>query len=107
MKSLFDSLVAAPSDILDSFNAAFNASLTASAKDTNVVGYKSIACYRTGLDVAPAAESEESIVMSLKDVLQTYQDTGTIRLAHKALNDHVVRMALEVSAQYQKPGSVR
>ncbi|KAJ7876825.1 amidohydrolase 2, partial [Mycena leptocephala] len=88
--------------ILNSFNANFKASLTDSAKDQNVVGFKSIACYRTGLDVATSAESE-AIVICLKDVSKMYQETGTIRIAHKALNDHVVRMALEISGEYQKP----
>lgn len=91
--------------ILNSFNANFKASLTDSAKDQNVVGFKSVACYRTGLDVATSAESE-AIVICLKDVSKMYQETGTIRIAHKALNDHVVRMALEISGEYQKPGFV-
>ncbi|KAJ7733207.1 amidohydrolase 2 [Mycena maculata] len=86
-----------------SFNTLLKASLIDSANDKNVVGFKSIACYRTGLDVAPSAESEEAILTCVRDVLQTHKDTGTIRLAHKALNDHIVRMALEVAGEYGKP----
>ncbi|KAJ7115883.1 amidohydrolase-domain-containing protein [Mycena epipterygia] len=90
--------------ILSSFNDALKVSLTHSARDDkNVVAFKSIACYRTGLDVAPSADSEEDILICLRDVLKIHQETGTIRLAHKALNDHIVRMTLEVAGKYQKP----
>ncbi|KAJ7252723.1 amidohydrolase 2 [Mycena haematopus] len=89
--------------ILQAFNTTFMASLDDSAKDKNVAGFKSIACYRTGLDVAPEADSEESILTSLKDVLETYQETGTIRLAHKALNDHILRMTFKVAGKCGKP----
>ncbi|KAF8216413.1 amidohydrolase-domain-containing protein [Mycena galopus ATCC 62051] len=92
-----------PVSILQLFNTTFNASLHDSASDKNVVGFKSIACYRTGLDVAPTADSEESIITSLKEVSEMYQETGTIRLAHKALNDYIVRMALQVSSECGKP----
>jgi hypothetical protein len=92
--------------ILASFNALFGESLTGSASDQNVVGFKSIACYRTGLDVLPSAESEEDIIACLRDVLKTLEETGTIRLAHKAFNDHCVRMTLEVAGQHRKPGSI-
>ncbi|KAJ7224341.1 amidohydrolase 2 [Mycena pura] len=88
---------------LNSFNVALKASLTESGNDDNVVGFKSIACYRTGLDVAPSAESDESILTCLREVYTTYQQTGKIRLAHKTLNDHVVRMALEVAGKCGKP----
>lgn len=107
MQSILKSLLKAHLDdapILQPFNTALKASLIDSANDINVVGFKSIACYRTGLDVAPEAASEESLLASLAEVSKTYRETATIRLAHKALNDHIVRMALEVSGECGKPG---
>ncbi|KAJ7760482.1 amidohydrolase-domain-containing protein [Mycena metata] len=105
LKSLFkpDPTSADLPSILDSFNTTFIAHLNENANDENVVGFKSIACYRTGLDIAPAAESETSILACLKDVLQTYQTTGKLRLAHKSLNDSIVRMALTISGECGKP----
>ncbi|KAJ7504468.1 amidohydrolase-domain-containing protein [Mycena galericulata] len=88
---------------LDSFNSTLKASLTNSANDKNVVGFKSIACYRTGLDVTPSATSEEDTLDCLRAALRMYEETGVIRLAHKALNDHIVRMALQVAGECQKP----
>ncbi|KAJ7077817.1 amidohydrolase 2 [Mycena belliarum] len=88
--------------ILKSFNAALHESLTNSANDENVVAFKSIACYRTGLNVSPSG-SEDAILQCFQDVLKALEETGRIRLAHKALNDHIVRMALEVAGQHRKP----
>ncbi|KAJ6518718.1 amidohydrolase-domain-containing protein [Mycena sanguinolenta] len=93
----------AAGSILRSFNTTFIASLDDNAKDKNVVGFKSIACYRTGLDVAPEADSEDCILVSLTDVLKMYQTTGTIRLAHKPLNDHILRMTFGVAGKCGKP----
>ncbi|KAJ7623283.1 amidohydrolase 2 [Roridomyces roridus] len=99
LKSLFPQ----NSSILHQFNDRLLASLTESATNPNVVGFKSIACYRTGLDISPSAESDEDILVCLNSALQTYRETGTLRLALKALNDHIVRMALQVAGEYKKP----
>ncbi|KAK7030689.1 CBM1 domain-containing protein [Favolaschia claudopus] len=88
--------------VLESFNSSFKASVTDSANDGHVAGFKSIACYRTGLDVS-TADSMESIMKSLEDVLTMYRETGTLRLAHKVFNDHIVRMTLEISGECGKP----
>ncbi|KAJ7672683.1 amidohydrolase 2 [Mycena rosella] len=104
LKSLFKSPTTTDTvSIFNSFNAILKESLTNSANDENVVGFKSIACYRTGLDVLPSADSDEDILACLRDVLKTLQETGTIRLAHKAFNDHIVRMALLVAGKHRKP----
>ncbi|KAJ6621401.1 amidohydrolase-domain-containing protein [Mycena sp. CBHHK59/15] len=89
--------------LLDNFNIALRDSITSSATDSNVVGFKSIACYRTGLDVSPSVQSDEDIKMCLRDVSEIYREKGTIRLAHKALNDHVVQVALEIAGVHKKP----
>jgi tRNA U34 5-methylaminomethyl-2-thiouridine-forming methyltransferase MnmC len=90
--------------ILDSFNVAFEENLASSATDPAVAGFKSIACYRTGLDVSPSASSEEALHTCLRSVAKSYQETGLLRLAHKALNDHIVRMTLEMAGKHKKPG---
>ncbi|KAL0951556.1 hypothetical protein HGRIS_008238 [Hohenbuehelia grisea] len=90
------------SPILEEFSNKFTDVLSSFAQDPAVVGFKSIACYRTGLNIMtyiPLA----SMKFSLLDVFKMLKDEGKIRLAHKALNDHVVRLALEVAGKYQKP----
>ncbi|MEW6277440.1 MAG: amidohydrolase family protein [Candidatus Eremiobacterota bacterium] len=52
-------------------------------------GFKTIAAYRTGLDVAPATRG---------DAESAYNAWGGGRLARKPLNDYLVHVALEVAA---------
>ncbi|KAJ8495480.1 hypothetical protein ONZ45_g1240 [Pleurotus djamor] len=88
--------------ILDAFKTRISQRLTAYASDPNVVGFKSVVCYRTGLDVSTFSPVA-SMKFSLLDIFKMYKDEGRIRLAHKALNDFVVRTALEVSTMHRKP----
>lgn len=77
--------------------------LEAFAVDPDVVGFKSIVCYRTGLDVQ-VAQFFGCCLSSFVKQFEAYRQSGTIRLANKTLNDYVVTTALEVAAKYQKPG---
>lgn len=88
---------------INTLESRLRESLTHSAAHPDVVGFKSIVCYRTGLDVSLSqslAEQFEAIVR-LHDA---HKRTGTLRLAEKSLNDLVVRVALEVAAQAGIPG---
>lgn len=90
--------------IFDIFSKQLKASLTKSAQDPRVAAFKSIVCYRTGLDVSTVT-SQASLKFSLLDIFKQYQQTGTIRLQHKALNDYVVCLALQISTDSSKPGN--
>jgi len=102
---------------LKRFSETLRERLEASAKDSNVAGFKSVVCYRTGLDVStfPNPSAEISALMRIFEHLsdQTrsnqhlhYQTQSAVplRLADKPLNDLVVRTTLEVAAEYNKPG---
>lgn len=93
------------SEVLDLFNSKFSASMTASALDSEVVGFKSIACYRTGLGISVTNTTAE-IEDSLENAIQGYMRKGArkLRLEHKAFNDHFVRMALVIAGEQSKPG---
>lgn len=91
--------------ILSGFTTAIRAALVAHAQDPAVAGFKSIVCYRTGLDVSMYS-SQAGLKFSLLDVFKMLQAEGKIRLAHKDLNDLVVRITLEVAGEYQKPGAL-
>jgi hypothetical protein len=86
--------------ILELFNAKFRDLISASENDTEVVGYKSIAAYRTGLGVSTSG-SKADIEKSLSEATRSYYSSGSLRLQHKAFNDHFVRMALNIT---RKPG---
>ncbi|KAH7882160.1 amidohydrolase 2 [Phlebopus sp. FC_14] len=88
--------------ILDIFIQKFVASITASAEDQEVVGFKSVACYRTGLDITTSGTTKEIETATL-DALARYKRKGDLRFEHKALNDHLVRIVLGIAGQYNKP----
>jgi hypothetical protein len=81
------------------------ARLEATAKDPDVAGFKSVVCYRTGLDVSivpnSTAEVEALHITSLRFGVGT---NTPLRLENKALNDLVVRTTIEVAGEHGKPG---
>lgn len=71
------------------------------ARATGHVALKSIAAYRTGLQIAPSARDEaETIFIQLKE---TARREGTVRLAHKPLNDYLLLTALAIAEQQALP----
>ncbi|KAI0712749.1 hypothetical protein C8T65DRAFT_708002 [Cerioporus squamosus] len=78
-KQIAESRNFTPGDLFKCFVRKFNGFLKASAADPEVVGFKSIACYRTGLDRA---------IMTM--------------LLH--INNFIVNMTMRTSAEREKPG---
>lgn len=95
-----DTLNVAP--ILNNFTSAIRKTLAEHAQSPDVACFKSIVCYRTGLDVSMYS-SQAGLKFSLLDVFKMLQAENKVRLAHKDLNDLVVRITLEVAGEYQKP----
>jgi uncharacterized protein len=79
---------------LDAFDEAFRASID--PPPAGVVAFKSIAAYRTGLDIRPAARQEAAADF------RAYR-AGSGRLAQKALLDHMLGLALEIAARREMP----
>lgn len=88
-------------EILKKFDAMFNSAISKALNDPEVVAFKSIACYRTGLNISPV-DPLSDIVSALEDAVATIERHGTIRLANKAFNDHFIRLTLRVAT---KPGA--
>ncbi|KAF9529040.1 amidohydrolase-domain-containing protein [Crepidotus variabilis] len=88
--------------LLEHFERQLKTKLREYGADSEVVGFKSIVCYRTGLEVGLESRLDDKRV-ALKQLWYAYHDTGKIRLEHKSLNDEVVRMALDVAAHCGKP----
>ncbi len=86
--------ILAQSKSLDGFVEAFRASIDPPPSD--VVAFKSIAAYRTGLDVRRPTRGEvEADFRAHK--------AGTGRLAQKALLDHIVGLGLEIAVRHEMP----
>ena len=73
-----------------------------------MAGFKSAVCYRTGLEVStvPDRSAETSALIDTFKTFKPSQSKVSVRLANKPLNDLVVRMTLEIAAEYNKPGVI-
>ncbi|KAJ8583433.1 amidohydrolase 2 [Rhizopogon salebrosus TDB-379] len=91
-------------DILcETFLQEFTTYMNTTAEDDLVVGYKSVACYRTGLDIDPAPCSIEELHKCLTAASQQLKEKGSVRFQHKALNDHLVKIVLDIAGKCKKP----
>jgi Amidohydrolase len=74
------------------------------ARDPLVVGFKSVICYRTGLDIdVTIKERLDSKTEPFVAYFTAGKTSGNWRLSVKALNDMVTNLACQVSGQYGKP----
>ncbi len=90
---------------LASFADEYTKMLIDNALREEVVAFKSIACYRSGLDIS-LSDLDEDVEACLSTISAQFSEKSTVRLAHKPLNDYLVRICLKVAAQYNKPGTV-
>ena len=92
------------------FRENFARALEKVAADEEVVGFKSVVCYRTGLNVAVRNEQDDDFSAMVEQCVTMaylkYEATRTIRLEYKHLNDYVVNRVLELSGKCGKPGAV-
>lgn len=93
-----------PHVLFSDFSDQLKASLTNSARDPEVVAFKSIACYRTGLDIATRHDTNE-LERVLIGITLRFEMTKTIRLADKVFNDFVVCTTLRIAGENGKPGT--
>jgi len=74
------------------------------ATDPDVVGFKSVICYRTGLDIeVTIKERLDSRADAFHEYFVHGKRTGNWRLEIKALNDVVTNLACQISGSYGKP----
>jgi uncharacterized protein len=71
------------------------------ARAAGYVGLKSIVAYRTGLAITPPESGDPARAFAAAKARA--QRDGTVRLADKALNDHLVLLALHVAERQQLP----
>ncbi|PPQ69056.1 hypothetical protein CVT24_000099 [Panaeolus cyanescens] len=89
-------------EAFEAFEREFVAALNEAAQDVNVVGFKSVVCYRTGMDVS-IDRGKSGIIEALEKIASIVRNGHKVRLAHKPLNDYVVNTTLDVSATCNKP----
>lgn len=84
----------------------FGGALGDARDDPQIVGFKSIACYRTGLDVQPTNPSHQDLATTTRNVVTRYLETGKLRLADKPLNDFIVQLTMRTAESCGKPGKL-
>lgn len=102
-----DDDAAAVEVLFDSVLEAFDAAVRTAIADPEVVGFKSVICYRTGLDI-PAVVDLALARASLAELVSDYAGpAGLARLQHPGLNDLVVHrtaaLISEAPARARKP----
>jgi len=83
------------------FQGQFEDLLELCGRDPDVVGFKSIVCYRTGLDVSLGSPHTEH----WKEFAERWigQSVSNLRLEQKEFNDWIVCLTMKIAAKYQKP----
>ncbi|CDO70431.1 hypothetical protein BN946_scf184999.g72 [Trametes cinnabarina] len=98
-----------PGKLLHRFLTGLEAALIAAATDAEVAGFKSIACYRTGLDVSilTSLVEDTAVVHEVEQLLTRmsliFLSNHPLRLAYKNLNDYVVNLTMRIAGQCGKP----
>lgn len=100
-------------DAKDAFTAVtgrFEREMETAIADREVAGFKSVICYRTGLDVPPEKDTEEALKVFVEIHRQIRVDTMSnagrpfTRVDHRGLNEYFVHLLAEqIRASHQRP----
>ena len=108
LEDLLKSLSLTGPHIFETFRSALHTTLRDLARRPVVVGFKSVVCYRTGLNVSlncgDSSSIEEAIITAVSSWKENAGGSAVLRLANKSLNDFVVCIALSIAAEFNKPG---
>ena len=97
-----------PEDVFGALREAFEIAIQTAIDDPEVVGFKSVICYRTGLDVLPVVSSSE-VRDSFEDYIAGLLDAGITdfkRLDGSPLNSYLVNKTaqlISLSPKHKKP----
>ncbi|KAL4941627.1 hypothetical protein BDV06DRAFT_177803 [Aspergillus oleicola] len=88
----------------ETFNRDFTTRISDAIRDPAVVGFKSVICYRTGLDVQPTEGDTTQLLQSFARTIAG-STVSTARVDDKPLNDWLVRETLNLlkSAKASQP----
>lgn len=89
------------------FRQQFLDAIDRAMDDPAVVGFKSVICYRTGLDVDPYSGDEDLLTASLHRVLDSGTRRSGYRVEEKPLNDWLVQQTLKAITFKKRAGVVK
>jgi hypothetical protein len=99
-----------PNDRFLSFTQAFKKAIEAANADPQVVGFKSVICYRTGLNIGPKPFLLDEVKRSFMDILAEHGTASVerfTRLDGGLLNSYIVHCTAEIirspASKHKKP----
>jgi hypothetical protein len=93
--------------VWNNFRQRFQDALAEAMDDPNVVGFKSVVCYRTGLDVDPYSSDDTTLAGSLIRTLDSGTTRSGFRVEDKPLCDWLVQQTLKAISFKKKAGVVK
>ncbi|KAE8349471.1 hypothetical protein BDV28DRAFT_60719 [Aspergillus coremiiformis] len=83
-------------DRWNQFSEGFKQRITGAIADPAVVGFKSVICYRTGLNVQPTEDNDDTLLLQSFARTVGQGQGSAYRVEDKRLNDWVVRQTLNL-----------
>jgi hypothetical protein len=104
-------------DMLKTFMFRFVARIHDFLRDDDVVGFKSVICYRTGLDISLPPTDKVAFGFVIQDqthmdmveesILRTYRKGVPYRISDKSFNDYIVFLTLSIIQKETKPKPIQ
>jgi hypothetical protein len=83
-------------DAFDEWIQEFDSYIVTALDDPDVAGFKSVVCYRTGLDITSEPSDETRAREDFKEIMANYAALGFQKLKTKSLNDMVVHRTAQL-----------
>lgn len=93
-----------PKLALEAFDVNFQQRISAFVANEDVVAFKSISCYRIGLDLLPSVPLAKVLEVELDRIFSYWQTHRQLRLENKDFNNYVVHTVLRLAPLKDKPG---
>ena len=100
------------SNIYHNFAELFDRTIRERSDDSQVAGFKSVICYRSGLDVNP---DYDAVVQQVREPFHHYihhavtnaDDPRRLRFDYKPLNDYLLLKTLQLLSEYDRPKPIQ
>ncbi|KAG9288294.1 hypothetical protein G9A89_021325 [Geosiphon pyriformis] len=92
-------------NLLQKFEDTLKEQLIVLAKSNEVVAFKSVAAYRTGLSIEIQVDRDQvsRSLMELSSKSESFQNSQPLRINDKALIDFIVNLGIKIAKEYGKP----
>jgi len=86
-------------DVFETWETTFIATIKKSIRDSDVVGFKSVICYRTGLAIADFSSDNTRLKAAMDRILSS----GSTRLEDRVLSPYFVHLTAQLISESKEP----